>query len=86
MTLLIILPPFLVIALLIYIGIQNRLERNNIEKLLKEQQKENQEQRTRFDEHQIKSLKLIQESLKFALEEVQKQIVTFLNQHNEFLE
>jgi len=55
--------------------------RENIQKLLKDQQKEQQEQRTRFDEHQIKSLKLIQDSLQQALSDIQKQVGTSLTQH-----
>ena len=55
--------------------------RENIQKLLREQQKEQQEQRTRFDEHQIKSLKLIQDSLQQALSDIRKQVTSSLTQH-----
>ncbi|MCB1827866.1 MAG: DNA recombination protein RmuC, partial [Coxiellaceae bacterium] len=79
------LSPILIILFLAYASFQNKLERNTIESLLKEQQKENQEQRTRFDEHQIKSLKLIQDSLQQALNEIRKQVTTSLNQHTEEL-
>jgi len=61
------------------------MEQSAIQLLLKEQQKENQEQRNRFDEYQIKSLKLIQESLQQALDEIRKQVTSTLNQHTEVL-
>lgn len=57
--------------------------RENIQKLLKEQQKEQQEQRTNFDAHQIKSLKLIQDSLQQALSDIRKQVTTSLTQHSD---
>lgn len=61
------------------------MERRAIEQLLKEQQKENQEKRTQFDEYQIKSLKLIQDSLHQAIEAIQKQVTSALNQQTEGL-
>ncbi len=57
--------------------------RESIQKLLREQQKEQQEQRTRFDEHQIKSLKLIQDSLQQALTDIRKQVGESLTQHSD---
>jgi DNA recombination protein RmuC len=52
---------------------------------LQQQRKELQEQRTRFDEYQIKSLKLIQDSLQQALHEIRKTVTSYLNQHTEEL-
>lgn len=83
--LLTVLAPLLVIIFLAYSSFQNKLERNSIQSMLKEQQKENQEQRIRFDEHQIKSLKLIQDSLQQALGDIRKQVTSSLNQHTEEL-
>lgn len=80
-----ILAPLLLIFFLLYAAIQNRIERNTIQALLKEQQKENQEQRMRFDAHQINSLKLIQDSLQRALEQIRQQVTISLNQHTEEL-
>jgi len=80
-----ILAPTLLILFLMYFSFQNKMERSAIQLLLKEQQKENQEQRNRFDEYQIKSLKLIQESLQQALDEIRKQVTSTLNQHTEVL-
>lgn len=82
---LMILIPVFVIIFLSYFSLQTKIERNAITALLKDQQKESQEQRTRFDEYQIKSLKLIQESLQQALDEIRKQVTSSLNQHTEEL-
>jgi len=57
--------------------------RENIQKLLREQQKEQQEQRTRFDAHQIKSLKLIQDSLQQAFSEIRTQVTSSLTLHSD---
>ncbi len=76
-----ILEPILVTCFLIYLTFQNKLERTTIESLLTKQQQDSQEQRIRFDEHQIKSLKLIQDSLQQALAEIRKQFTNSFNQH-----
>ena len=65
------------------IGIQEKI---NIFKEMSEQQRlEQQEQRQRFDEHQIKSLKLIQDSLQKAQEGIRQQVTDALKLHSETL-
>ncbi len=64
---------------------QMHLERQEIQQLLKTQEKEQYEQRLRFDQHQINSLALIQDSLQKALQEVRVQINLTLNQNAELL-
>ncbi len=64
---------------------QMHLERQEIQQLLKTQEKEQYEQRHRFDQHQINSLALIQDSLQKALQEVRVQISLTLNQNAELL-
>lgn len=59
---------------------QNHL-RLEIEQLLKNQEKENQQAREKFDKHQIESLKLIQDSMQKSAHDVRAQIETLLN-HN----
>lgn len=49
--------------------------------LLYEQQKNQQEHRSQFDQHQIQSLKLLQESLTSGMQEVRQQITHTLNQN-----
>lgn len=59
-------------------------ERNtndNLYKMLQEQQQMQQQQRERFDEHQIKSLKLIQDSLQTNVLTVTKQVTEALNNY-----
>lgn len=56
-----------------------------LQKLLKEQQREQQEQRERFDEHQVKSLKLIQETIALAMNDARQQITGALGQQSETL-
>lgn len=72
------------------IWLYSKLNRSNndrlqLEALLKQQQQEQQLQRERFDEHQIKSLKLIQDSMQNALLEVRNQVNTALKQHGDNL-
>ena len=43
-------------------------------RLLKEQQQEQYQQRIRFDEHQLKSLKLLQESLQSGMVDMRQQL------------
>ena len=60
-------------------------ERNYIEQLLKEQQASQQQSRQQFDQHQIQSLKLIQESMQNAMVEVRNQVAGILNQNTQRL-
>ena len=60
-------------------------QREMIQRLIKEQQQEQNEQRHRFDEHQIKSLTLIQDTLTKGMSEVRHQITNTLNQHSDTL-
>lgn len=57
-----------------------------VEKLIKEQQKAQQEQRERFDQHQIHTLKLIQDSLTQGMTDVRNQMLATLKQHTETLD
>ncbi len=66
--------------------IQDRLkhadeQRNFVQLLINQQQKEQNEQRRRFDEHQIKSLKLIQDSLVQNMQSVHEQVGATLATH-----
>lgn len=60
-------------------------QRNQIDALLKTQQQEQNEQRQRFDQHQIQSLKLIQESLHQAMAEIRAQVTSSLKFNSEEL-
>jgi len=60
-------------------------ERDTIRELIKAQQDEHHEQRQRFDEHQIKSLKTIQDSLSKGMQDVRHQVGNTLQQHAETL-
>lgn len=60
-------------------------ERNYIEQLLKEQQAAQQTARQQFDQHQIQSLKLIQDSMQNATTEVRNQVSAILNQNTQRL-
>lgn len=53
--------------------------------LLKSHEREQTERRENFDEHQIKSLKLIQDSLAKAMAEVREQVTSTLKQHTDNL-
>src|SRR3990167_7570539 len=57
----------------------------NLTRLLKDQQQEQQEQRNRFDEHQFNSLKLLQESLQHGMAEIRAQITETLKTNADFL-
>src|SRR5271155_3432777 len=63
----------------------SREQRQEIQQLLKTQEKEQYEQRQRFDQHQIQSLTLIQDSLQKAMQEVRSQIAANLHQYAEHL-
>ncbi len=70
--------------------IQDRLkqrddQRNFIQSLIQQQQKEQIEQRQRFDEYQIKSLKLIQDSLIQNMQSIREQVSATLTAHAENL-
>ncbi|MDP1573888.1 MAG: DNA recombination protein RmuC [Coxiellaceae bacterium] len=60
-------------------------ERNYIEQLLKEQQASQQHARQQFDQHQIQSLKLIQDSMQSAMTDVRNQVAGILNQNTQRL-
>lgn len=57
------------------------LQRQEIQQLLKTQEKEQYEQRQRFDQHQINSLTMIQDSLQKALHELRNQVTVALTQY-----
>lgn len=59
--------------------------RENITRLLKEQQQEQHQQRIRFDEHQLKSLKLLQDSLQSGMADIRQQVTAALNNHGEMI-
>ena len=70
--------------------IQDRLQqldkqRNFTQLLIHQQQKEQIEQRQRFDEYQIKSLKLIQDSLIQSMRSIREQVSIILSDHTENL-
>ncbi|WP_211924152.1 DNA recombination protein RmuC [Coxiella endosymbiont of Amblyomma nuttalli] len=70
--------------------IQHRLkqldeQRHFMQVLINQQQKEQNEQRQRFDEYQIKSLKLIQDSLLQVMQNIREQVNTALISHAENL-
>lgn len=63
---------------------QNQREmQESITRLMLEQQQEQHKQRSQFDEHQIKNLKLITDSLQSGIAEVRSQIVTFLKSNTD---
>jgi len=64
---------------------QLETQRDNIGTLLREQQKEQHEQRASFDQHQINSLKIIQDSLQKALSDIRAQMSSTLKEHTEYL-
>ncbi|OGT43809.1 MAG: recombinase RmuC [Gammaproteobacteria bacterium RIFCSPHIGHO2_12_FULL_40_19] len=60
-------------------------QREHIGQLLKEQQTAQQTARQQFDQHQIQSLKLIQESMQNATTDMRNQVATLLNQNTQRL-
>lgn len=60
-------------------------DRQYLTQLLKEQQITQQESRQQFDQHQIQSLKLIQDSMQNASTEVRNQVSAILNQNTQRL-
>lgn len=59
--------------------------RDSFQTLIKEHQRENQEQRERFDKHQIESLKTFQETVHKSILTIQQHITLTLNQNSEQL-
>ena len=49
-------------------------QRENLQQLLKEQRQEQQEQRTKFDSHQLKTLRMIQDSLQTGMQNVREEV------------
>lgn len=62
---------------------QLQLQRDDLYRLLKEQQNEMHEQRTRFDQHQLNSLAVLQESLQKSMREVREQLQATLSQQSQ---
>ena len=60
-------------------------QREHIEKLLQEQQTAQQQSRQQFDQHQIQSLKLIQDSMQNAMSDMRNQVSMILNQNTQRL-
>lgn len=60
-------------------------QRDQIEKLLKEEKESQQQTRQQFDQHQIQSLKLIQESMQGATIEMRNQVTAMMNQNTQRL-
>ena len=60
-------------------------QRKDVERLLQEQQTAQQSARQQFDQHQIQSLKLIQDSMQNATNEMRNQVATLLNQNTQRL-
>jgi len=65
--------------------IQLESQREQLQELLKNQQRDQLEQRQKFDQHQINSLKIIQDSLQKGSADARHQITTALNQHGEMI-
>jgi len=78
--------PTLMIIVFTFFIILSKNEKNEIQVLLNAQRNEQQEQRNRFDEHQVQSLKLIQDSLQNALSEIHSQVNNALSYHTNSLE
>lgn len=64
---------------------QQNTVRQEIEQLLRTQEKENQLAREKFDKHQVESLTLIQESMRKNAKEMRSQVETLLNQNTQRL-
>lgn len=90
-TIIILLLGLLLLGLLIFaILINERIkqlfsQKQNVEKLLQEQQIAEKTSRHQFDQHQINSLKLIQDSMQNASNEMRNQVALMLNQHTQQL-
>ena len=64
---------------------QLQTQRQDLHALLQQHTQETKQQRERFDKHQIKSLKVIQDSLRDGLNDAQQHIHRTLKQHGELL-
>ncbi len=64
---------------------QINLQRQEIQLLLKNQEKEQYEQRQRFDQHQMHSLAILQDIIQKSMQEIRTQISTTLTQHADYL-
>ena len=64
---------------------QLQTQREDLQKVLQEQQQAMQHQRERFDQHQVDSLKTLQDSISKAMQDVRQQIALALQQHAEQL-
>lgn len=86
-----IVPSILVFVAIIFIALMNERmkhlfsQREHIEQLLKDQQNAQHAARQQFDQHQIQSLKLIQESMQNATTDMRNQVATLLNQNTQRL-
>lgn len=81
---------FLVIILIVMILMNERTkqlfsQRKEIEKLLQDQQAAQNAARSQFDQHQIQSLKLIQDSMQNATADMRNQVATLLHQNTQRL-
>lgn len=88
LTIVSILISFAVITLIILLNERTKQlfsQRKEIEQLLKEQQNAQQAARQQFDQHQIQSLKLIQDSMQNATNEMRNQVALLLNQNTKQL-
>ncbi|PIZ03503.1 MAG: DNA recombination protein RmuC [Gammaproteobacteria bacterium CG_4_10_14_0_8_um_filter_38_16] len=84
------LSALLLIILIVIILMNDRTkqlfsQRESVEKLLQEQQTAQQTARQQFDQYQIQSLKLIQDSMQNALSEMRNQVASMLNQNTQRL-
>ena len=64
---------------------QLQSSRDQVQQLLQDQQKAMQQQRQAFDQHQVNSLKTLQDSINKAMQDVRQQISSALQQHAELL-
>src|SRR3990167_7093338 len=81
---------FLLMVLLFILLNNDRLkqlfsQRDHISDLLKEEKESQQIARQQFDQHQIQSLKLIQESMQSATMEMRNQVTSMMNQNTQRL-
>ena len=81
----------LILIVLIFMVILNERtkqlfsQRKDVTQLLQDQQTAQQSARQQFDQHQIQSLKLIQDSMQSATNEMRNQVATLLNQNTQHL-
>src|SRR3990167_2860250 len=81
---------FLITMLIVMMLINERTkqlfsQRKEIENLLQDQQASQQTARAQFDQHQIHSLKLIQDSMQNATTDMRNQVATLLHQNTQRL-